>query len=216
MHIGILGSGLMGGKLGSIFARAGHEVVFSYSRSHRKLQQLAAKAGKTARAGTPAEAASGADAILFAVHWLRVDDVLAQAGKLSGKTVLTCTLPMSQDDSHLVLGHSSSAAEELAAKLAGAHVVSAFSTVPSEVLDAVFARRRQRRRVDLLYCGDSASAKRTAARLIRDAGFNPVDVGALSSARYVEPFSLVIAQLAYGGRQGPRLAYRFEHFSKVK
>jgi 8-hydroxy-5-deazaflavin:NADPH oxidoreductase len=28
MRIGILGSGLMGGKLGTLFARAGHEVVF--------------------------------------------------------------------------------------------------------------------------------------------------------------------------------------------
>jgi predicted dinucleotide-binding enzyme len=33
MRIGILGSGLMGGKLGTLFARAGHEVIFSYSRS---------------------------------------------------------------------------------------------------------------------------------------------------------------------------------------
>ena len=35
MRIGILGSGLMGGKLWTIFAKAGHEVVFSYSHSHR-------------------------------------------------------------------------------------------------------------------------------------------------------------------------------------
>ncbi len=33
MRAGILGSGLMGGKLETIFARAGHEVVFSYARS---------------------------------------------------------------------------------------------------------------------------------------------------------------------------------------
>lgn len=216
MRIGILGSGLMGGRLGNIFARAGHEVIFSYARSRKKLQRLAAAAGRNARAGTPAEAASDADAILLAVHWTRVGDVLAQAGKLAGKTVLTCTLPMSENDSHLVLGLSSSAAEELAAKLAGARVVSAFSTVPSEVLDAVFARGTRQTRPDLIYCGDHAAAKRTAARLIRDAGFNPVDVGALSSARYVEPFSLVVAQIAYGGKQGPELAYRFERFSKAK
>ena len=54
MRIGILGSGLMGGKLGTIFARAGHDVVFSYARSERKLKRLARDAGKRARAGTPA------------------------------------------------------------------------------------------------------------------------------------------------------------------
>ena len=76
MRIGILGSGLMGSKLGTILARAGHEVVFSYSHSPRKLQRLARQARGRARAGTPREAASNADALLLAVHWSRVDDVL--------------------------------------------------------------------------------------------------------------------------------------------
>ena len=70
MRIGILGSGLMGAKLGTIFARAGHEVVFSYARSERKLKRLAREAGGKARAGTPREAAQDADALLLAVHWL--------------------------------------------------------------------------------------------------------------------------------------------------
>jgi predicted dinucleotide-binding enzyme len=59
MRVGILGSGLMGGKLGTLFARAGHEVVFSYARSKEKLKRLARDAGGKARVGTPAEAASG-------------------------------------------------------------------------------------------------------------------------------------------------------------
>ena len=83
MRIGILGSGLMGAKLGTIFARAGHEVVFSYARSEQKLRALARDAG--ARAGTPREAAEGAGAVLLAVHWSRVDDVLEHAGELAGK-----------------------------------------------------------------------------------------------------------------------------------
>jgi len=57
MRIGILGSGLMGGKLGTLFARAGHEVTFSYARSEAKLKRLARAAGKNAHAGTPADAA---------------------------------------------------------------------------------------------------------------------------------------------------------------
>jgi len=80
MRIGILGSGLMGGKLGTIFARAGHDVVFSYSRSERKLKRLAREGHGQARAATPREAALHADALLLAVHWSRVDAVLKQAG----------------------------------------------------------------------------------------------------------------------------------------
>src|SRR6266480_7641923 len=98
MRVGIVGSGLIGGKLGTLFARAGHEVVFSYARSKEKLNRLARDAGGKARAGTPAEAAEGADALLLAVHWLRFDDVLKQAGDLSGKVIVTCSLPMNADD----------------------------------------------------------------------------------------------------------------------
>ena len=82
MRIGILGSGLMGGKLGTIFARAGHEVVF--------------------------------------------------------RVIVTCSLPMNAEDTDLVVAHTTSGAEELARKARGAAVVSAFGSVPSEVLFGVF------------------------------------------------------------------------------
>jgi predicted dinucleotide-binding enzyme len=215
MRIGILGSGLMGGKLGTIFARAGHDVVFSYARSQTKLERLARDAGGKARAGSPCEAGLNADALLLAVHWSRVDDVLKQAGDLSGKVIVTCSLPMSADDTRLVVAHTSSGAEALARKARKANVVSAFSTVPSEVLFDVFdAKRRTRRRPSLVYCGDDQDAKDVAASLIRDVGFEPVDAGPLRIARYVEPFSLAIAQLAYEGDEGPEIAYRIERFGK--
>ena len=210
MRIGILGSGLMGGKLGTIFARAGHEVVFSYARSEQKLKRLAWGAKGKARAGTPAEAARDADALLLAVHWSRVDDVLKQTGDLAGKVIVSCSLPMSADDTELVVAHTSSGAEVLAKRIRRARVVSAFGTVPSEVLFGVFAARRKSKRPSLVYCGDDRHAKEVAAELIRDVGFEPLDVGPLRIARYTEPFTLLIARLAYEGDRGPEMAYRFE------
>jgi len=209
MRIGILGSGLMGGKLGTIWARAGHKVVFSYARSEQKLKKLG-------RHGTPREAVLEADAVLLAVHWSRVDDVLKQAGDLSGKTIVSCSLPMNADDTDLVIAHTSSGSEALAKKVPKARVVSAFNTVPSEVLFGVFAARRKARRPSLVYCGDDARSKKIAAELIRDVGFDPIDAGPLRIARYTEPFTLLIAQLAYEGDEGPELAYRFERFGGRK
>src|SRR5882762_9703405 len=205
MRIGILGSGLMGAKLGTIWARAGHEVVFSYARSEQKLEKLAREARGNARA---------ADALLLAVHWSRVDDVLKQAGDVSGKVIVTCSLPMNADDTDLVIAHTSSGAEALAKKVPKARVVSAFGTVPSEVLFGVFEARRKARKPSLVYCGDDASGKKVAAQLIRDVGFDPVDAGPLRIARYTEPFTLLIARLAYEGDGGPELAYRFERFGR--
>lgn len=214
MRIGILGSGLMGAKLGTIWARAGHQVVFSYARSEQKLKRLARAAKGKARAGTPGDAARDADALLLAVHWSRVDDVLKQAGDLSRKVILSCTMPMNADDSDLVIAHTSSGAEALAKKVPQARVVAAFNTVPSEVLFGVFAARRRARRPSLLYCGDDTRSKGVAARLIRDVGFEPLDAGPLRMARYMEPFVLLVARLAYEGDDGPELAYRFERFPK--
>src|SRR6266496_2506553 len=204
----------MGGKLGTIFARSGHEVVFSYSHSKAKLERLARDAGAEARAGSPAEAARDADALLLAVHWSRVDDVLKKAGDLSGKIMVSCSMPMNADDTDLVITHTSSGAEELAKKIPKARIVSAFGTVPSEVLFDVFERRRNATKPSLVYCGDEPKSKKTAAELIRDVGFDPVDAGPLRVARYTEPFTLLIARLAYEGKGGPELAYRFERFGK--
>jgi len=95
----------------------------------------------------------------------------------------------------------------LAKKTKRARVVSAFGTVPSEVLFDVFdANRRTRRRPSLLYGGNKDDAKNVVAQLIRDVGFEPVDAGPLPIARYLGPFTLAIAQLAY--YQGPELEYR--------
>jgi hypothetical protein len=214
MRVGILGSGLMGSKLGTIFARAGHEVVFSYSRSRKKLEKLARDAQGSARAGTPREAANDADALLLAVHWSQLDDVLKQAGDLSGKVTVTCSLPMNADNSELVIAHTSSGAEALAKKVPKAKVVCAFNTVPSEVLFGVFEARRKAARPSIVYCGDDADSKKIAAELIHDVGFDPVDAGPLWIARYTEPFALLVAQIAYESKGGPELAYRFERYGK--
>src|SRR5207237_617513 len=182
--------------------------------SKEKLNKLARNARGKARAGTPADATKDADALLLAVHWSRIDDVLKQAGDLSGKAIVSCSLPMNANDTGLVVAHTSSGAEVLAKKVAGSPFVAAFGTIPSEVLFNVFEARDKLPPPTMLYCGDDQNAKGVAVGLIRDVGFDPVDAGPLRIARYLEPFSLLIGQLAYEGDRGPEVAYRFEWFGK--
>jgi len=96
-----------------------------------------------------------------------------------------------------------------------ARVVSAFNTVPSEVLFGVYEARSKSGRPSLVYCGDDESGKSVAAGLIRAVGFDPVDASPLRIARSTEPFALLVAQLAYEGTEGPELAYRFERFEQA-
>nr|WP_256587168.1 MULTISPECIES: NADPH-dependent F420 reductase [unclassified Pseudomonas] len=215
MKIGILGSGRMGSHLGTMFARVGHEVSFSYSRNQQKLADLAASAGKNAQASTPAEAAFNADLVLLAVHWLQVPDVLSQVDDLSGKIVVTCCNPLNAEDTELVIGHTISGAETLAQMIPEAHVVAAFQSTPSEVLFDVFAARGEMLRPTLIFCGEDEASKATVSDLISQVGFDPVDAGALKVARYIEPFAMLSAVLAYETDQGPEWAYRFERFDRL-
>ncbi|MCI0998125.1 NADPH-dependent F420 reductase [Pseudomonas corrugata] len=210
MKIGVLGAGLMGGNIGTVFARLGHEVLFSYSRSEEKLQELAKYAGGGARAATPREVAEQAEVIVLSVHWSRLEDVLAQAGDLSGKLVLSCTNPLDEANRELVVAHTDSGAEVIARKLPGAHVVAALQATPSEVLLGVFEGRDRSPRPSMVYCGNDKSSKRRVHELLAAFGFAPVDAGPLRLARYIEPFAMLATALAYGTDQGPEWVYRFE------
>jgi len=121
---------------------------------------------------------------------------------------------MDAGNTKLIIGTTTSGAEELAKKVPRAQVVSAFNTVPSEVLFGVFEAKRKKIRPSLVYCGDDERAKDATAQLIGDVGFDAVDAGPLQIARYTEPFALLVAQLAYEGKGGPELAYIFERIGR--
>jgi 8-hydroxy-5-deazaflavin:NADPH oxidoreductase len=73
-------------------------------------------------------------------------------------------------------------------------------------LQSTLSKDRRRFSTNLVYCGGDESGKGVAAELIRDLGFDPVDAGPLGIARYTEPFALLVALLAYEGKEGPELA----------
>jgi predicted dinucleotide-binding enzyme len=207
MKLAILGSGNMGAALGRLLAAAGHAVTFSYSRDPKKRAALARRSGPRARSASPAEAVRGADVVVLAVHWRLVPEVLRLAGPLRGKTLIDVTNPMTPADDALAVGLRVSGGELVARRARGARVVKAFNTVPAEllragpgVLDAT---------PDVCYCGDDAQAKRVVARLIRQIGFDPVDCGALTVARYLEPLALLVAELAYNQGHRPEVGVRF-------
>lgn len=146
MRIGILGSGLMGSKLGTIFARSGHEVVFSDARSNDKIKKLARDAQGNTRA-------IAGRALVPSRRCARAGGRFVWQGD---RNVLSGNGCRQQE---LITANTSSGAEELAKKAPRAHVVAAFQTVPSEVLFGVFEARRKKNGPSLVYCGDDESGK---------------------------------------------------------
>lgn len=194
----------MGSGLGRIWAKKGHQVIFSYSRSKDKLENLA-RAVPNARAGTPAEAAASSEVILISVRWADIKDAVKAAGPMSGKILIDCTNPLKDDLSDLAIGLTTSAAEEIAGMVPEAKVVKSFNTVFAEVYHSN-SRLYGSRRPTMFYCGDDSGAKSIVSRLINDVGFEPMDAGPLKSARYLEPLAMLMIQLGYAQGMGTNIA----------
>jgi predicted dinucleotide-binding enzyme len=181
MRIGIIGAGRIGGNAARLFAKAGHELLVSYSRDEGKLAQLADDIG--GRAGSPRDAVEFAEVVLFAVPWRLIDDVLAQAGPLDGKIVIDTTNQFGRDGWEDLGGRT--AAQINAARMPGARYTKAFNTLTSG-FQAEAAGRTGPDRVVMFLCGDDEEAKGVVAGLIDDAGFTPVDMGGTADAAPME------------------------------
>jgi predicted dinucleotide-binding enzyme len=188
MKIGIVGAGKVGGGLGKLWARAGHEVLFS-SRHPDRLKLLVEHAGRGASSGSVAEAAGFGEVILFAPNFWNVDDAVQMAGALRGKIVMDVTNPLEWNPNGWMvrsLPASTTAGEELAKKLPEALIVKAFSTVPASFIPHAFYRPGLLQRLVVFYCGDYPLAKAVVHGLIADCGFAGLDAGSLQIARELE------------------------------
>jgi len=185
MNIGIIGSGLIGGAVGRLWAQAGHHVLFSFSHDPAKLEALAASVGPNARTGTPADAVAFGDVILLSVHEDSLGDALAAAGPLDGKILIDTTNLFKADPGEIAPG-ATSAGEAVAARAPGARVVKAYNTLASTALTDD-ATASEADRIALFFCGDDSAATTTVAGLIVDSGFAAVGTGSLRNACYQEP-----------------------------
>lgn len=204
MKIGIIGSGNMGASMGKTWAGKGHEVLFSYSKDQDKLRAVAAEAGTKVRSGTPADAVAFGEVVLLAVPWAAVTDALNAAGPIRGKTLFSCCNCLKPDFSGLVLGTTTSAAEEIAKQTPDANVVEALP--PMAQILAAETHRLSGEQISTFYCGNNTAAKSVVASLLRDLDLEPVDAGPLTSARFIEPAGMLNVQLAYGMGMGPFVA----------
>lgn len=196
MEIAIIGAGNMGAGLARGFVAAGHAVTVSASSGgSARLNALVAGLGVGAAATLPAVEA--AELIVLAVPFTAVDDVLSAevVAAVAGKTVVDVTNPLAADFMSLTIGHTSSAGETVAAKLPRSAVVKAFNTIFAESLGTpVLGGTRQL----LPVAGDDDAAKKVVLELGTQLGFDAVDAGPLSNARYLEPAVELLIQLAYG------------------
>ena len=194
MSIAILGTGNMAKGLAGLFDAAGYDVVIG-SRDPLRAAEAARTIGPRVAGTGLAEAAAGADTVVLAIPFDGAADVLAAAGDLTGKIVIDITNPLTADYAGLTIGHSTSAAEEIARLVPGARVVKAFNTVFAGVLQA--GGKVGGQPVTVFIAGDDEAATQAVEALAAKAGFAVQQAGALARARYLEPVAGLNIALGY-------------------
>ena len=204
MRVGIVGAGNMGSAFARRLSAAGHDVVIA-SRDIEDAGTVAAAVGPEVRAVPQRQLADSADVVIAASPYQQQADALRASGRLEGKTVVEISNPLDENMSGLVVGHTTSAAEEVARATPGARVVKAFNTVFAQVLGDGPAGAGAAK-VQVFYAGDDEAAKRTVRSLIESMGFEPLDAGPLSNARYLEPLGMLNIYLGYVAKLGTDIA----------
>lgn len=198
MRIGIVGTGRMGAGLARRLAKAGLQTAIA-AREPGKAQALVAKLGPGAISCRPADLARHAGIIVLALPYGAMPQALASLGDLKGKVLVDISNPVTPDYLALTVGHTSSAAEEIQKLAPGARVVKAFNTVFAELLDEPAP-------VQVFYAADDEAAAEQVAELIGYCGFEPVNAGALSNSRYLEPVGELNIHLGYALGWGTKIA----------
>lgn len=206
MNILILGAGNMGAAFAKQLSRAGHQVTVTA----RSLEKAQAVANPGTQAVATANAAAAFEVIVLATGYADAVPALKSLGSLSGKVVIDITNPLTADYMGLTLGHSTSAAEEIAKAVPDAQVVKAFNTLFAQVL-AEGADFGKGQTASVFVASDSERAKQTAKALAESMGFATIDAGGLKNARYLEPLAGLNIYLGYGAGLGTTIAPTWIH-----
>lgn len=201
MKLTVVGYGNIGAAVTKQLTRAGHEVIVS-GRDLDKARAVADEHG--ARVLPLSETSEHCEAYVLAVYFGVVKDVLAEIGDVSGKILIDPTNPLTEDFMGLTVGHSTSAAEEIAKLAPNAKVVKAFNTLFAQVIDA--GADFGGKPATGFVAGDDADAKIAVAGVLESLGYAPVDAGGLINARYLEPVAGLNIYLGYGAGMGTQIA----------
>ena len=195
--IAVIGTGEVGAALGPEFAEQGHTIVYGSRDPERDtVKTLVDRTGDLASATTPADAAAQADIVVLAVPGLMVDEITRSLGDLSGKIIIDPTNPLERRMNRLEHAVDTSNAEIIQAAAPGAYVVKAFNTLNwRTMMDPSSAGGP----VSIPLVGDNDRAKETVAELVSGMGLEPIDVGPLRDARWVEGMLILWINNRFGG-----------------
>ncbi|MCB1890387.1 MAG: NAD(P)-binding domain-containing protein [Rhodocyclaceae bacterium] len=203
MKVTVIGAGNMGSAFVKQLVAAGHTVTVTARDLDKAHATAAVHPGAEAVAAD--RAAVDADVVVLATGYADAVAALQSVNPKDGQVVIDITNPLTADYMGLTLGHTTSAAEEIARAVPGVRLVKGFNTVFAQML-AEGADLGGGRKLSVFLASDDAPAKATVQALAESLGFETIDAGGLRNARYLEPLAGLNIYLGYGAGRGTGIA----------
>lgn len=206
--IAIVGTGRMGGAIGTRLAALGHKVIYgSRTPEAKDNAALVEITGNGASTKTQAEAAEAADIVVLAIPWTPAEEVIPALGSLDGKIIIDVTNALKPGSGGLLEpAIATSAGEQIQEWLPNSQVIKAFNTVGFHIIADPESAGGP---VTVPLVGNNTHAKARVAKIVQAMGFESIDVGPLSHARALEMMSMLYIVPYVNGRMDEAFEYYF-------
>lgn len=209
--IAIIGTGNVGSTLGKIWAARGHTIIYgSRTPNEARVQTLVRETGNRATATTQAAAAAQGEIVLIPIPPTAIPEVIEGLGDLTGKIIVDPTNYLAFEDGYAVAPRDprESLAEQVQALAPGATVIKAFNTLNYRIMEDPSLAGGP---VTVPIAGDDEAAKARIARLVEEVGLEPLDVGPLAAAEYLEEMLRL-----YSGFRSLNPGIAFEYYLRIR
>lgn len=202
MNITMIGTGRMAAAMGAVISKLPHNFTIA-SRNIEQAQQLADNLGQGVKANTLENAVVGADVLILATPYTAISEVFSKLGDVRDQVLIDITNPITPDFKGLLVGHHTSAAEEIQQLVPHAYVVKAFNTIFSGLFEEAY---KQPNKVQTLLAGNHTEAVEKVTLLATQMGFQPLNAGELSNSRFIEPIGEMNIHFGYFLGMGTKIA----------
>lgn len=206
MKIAFIGYGQVGAPLADHLQRVGHQVTLAAKDPNSESLKKALAKNANLKVAAPKAAVRDAEVVFLATPFQANEAALrGVAEEIRGKILIDCTNPVGANLSH-GLNNVQSGSEMVQNLVPDTKVLKAFTIYGFENFEDSSYPGYNVKPV-MMYCGKDPAAKEIAGNLIKQLGWNPLDVGGLEQALHLEHMTLLWVRMVRVMGHSPNMVW---------